>query len=208
MHKKTSTIQLIRAMLNGIDEAMKSYKKWSGGEWLWNAPEYLITVKILENIAKGVDEEEYITLEDNVDYILDIAGAKGRGKYSRNIRKNGRFDIVVWWEDCTPRTIIEVKNDVYGVNKILKDIDRIREVLKRKQKISTIQSAFIAFYINRQYKSGDAKNKIEQKAYKIKDDILTRYKDLQCTLHFRGNDTHNNDNDAWASVVLELKIIK
>ena len=45
------------------------------------APEYLITVKIAENIA-NLDGNKYITLEDNVDYILDVSNAKTKGEIS------------------------------------------------------------------------------------------------------------------------------
>ena len=205
--KKSSSDNIAHAILDGIDESMSSYEIWSGGEWLWNAPEYLMTVKISENIIKRVDEKKYITLEDNVDYILDIAGAKGRGKYSNRIRKNGRFDIVIWWENYTPRTIIEVKNDVFGIYRISNDIDRIRDVLKRKEEVSTIESAFMAFYISRHYKSGDAKRKVELQVRKIKKEIDSRYKDLHCSIYIREKDIYNNDMDAWASVVFELRII-
>ena len=51
MSKSISIKKLAEATLNGIDESMELYKKWSGGEWLCNAPEYLMTVKIAENIA-------------------------------------------------------------------------------------------------------------------------------------------------------------
>ena len=132
MSKAISIDKIIEATLDGIDESMDIYQKWSGGEWLWNAPEYLITVKIAENIA-NLDGNKYITLEDNVDYILDVSNAKGKGQVSDLTRKNGRSDIVLWWAGGRPRAIIEVKNTVFRLDKIAKDIDRIQEILKRKK---------------------------------------------------------------------------
>ena len=125
MSKAISIEKIIEATLDGIDESMNIYQKWSGGEWLWNAPEYLITVKIAENIA-NLDGNKYITLEDNVDYILDVSNAKAKGQISDLARKNGRSDIVLWWADGTPRAIIEVKNAVFRLDKIAQDIDRIQ----------------------------------------------------------------------------------
>ena len=52
MSRAISIETIIESTLDGIDESIKFYQEWSGGEWLWNAPEYFITVKIAENIAK------------------------------------------------------------------------------------------------------------------------------------------------------------
>ena len=108
MSKAISIEKIIEATLDGIDESMNIYQKWSGGEWLWNAPEYLITVKIAENIA-NLDGNKYITLEDNVDYILDVSNAKIKGQISDLARTNGRSDIVLWWAGGTPRAILKQK---------------------------------------------------------------------------------------------------
>ena len=205
MSRAISIDKITESALDGIDESMKLYQKWSGGEWLWNAPEYLITVKVAENIA-NINGNKYITLEDNVDYILDLANAKGQGRISEKIRKNGRSDIVLWWADGTPRAIIEVKNAVYKLDKITHDIDRIRNILKRKKSNSTIQFGLIAFYIDRNYKTGNAKEKVEDKIYKIKEDIVENYKDLTCELSFREKDIFKDDTNAWSSVVFLLKV--
>lgn len=205
MSKEISINNVIKATLNGIDESMKDYQDWSGGEWLWNAPEYLITVKIAENLAK-IKGSKYITLEDNVDYVLNLAGQKNKGAISDKTRANGRSDIVLWWGDGTPRAIIEVKNSVFRLKQIAKDIDRIREVLKKKKKKSTIKFGLIAFYIDRNYKTGEAKKKIEKKIYKIREEILEAYKDLSCDLYSPKKDIYKDDKDAWSSVVFLLKV--
>lgn len=205
MSKAISIDKIIESTLDGIDESMNVYQEWSGGEWLWNAPEYLITVKIAENIAK-TKTKKYITLEDNVDYVLNLSNAKGQGKVSEKTRTNGRSDIVLWWADGTPRAIIEVKNSVFRLDKISHDIERIREVLKRKKSNNTLQFGLIAFYIDREYKSGDAKEKIEKRIYQIYNEIKEQYSDISCELAFREKDIINDNQDAWASVVFLLKI--
>ncbi|NOX15652.1 MAG: hypothetical protein GXP61_06470 [Epsilonproteobacteria bacterium] len=205
MSKAISIDKIIEAILDGIDESMNIYQKWSGGEWLWNAPEYLITVKIAENIA-NLDGNKYITLEDNVDYILDVSNAKGKGQVSDLARTNGRSDIVLWWAGGTPRAIIEVKNAVFRLDKIAQDIDRIQEVLKSKKLDTSLQFGLIAFYIDRGYKNGNAKENIKKRIYKIHSEIKETYPDLSCELVFREKDIINNDNDAWSPVVFLLKV--
>lgn len=191
--------EIIKSTLDGIDESMHVYETWSDGEWLWNAPEYFITVKIAEHISK-LDGRKYITLEDNVETTLNLAKAKGTK--SDVSRKNGRFDIVVWGKNGRPRGIIEVKNNVYRAKKIEKDIERIREVLKRKKSKSTIKFGLIAFYTNRTYKDANAKQQVEDKANKILKEIQEKNSDINFEMFFRGNNIIENDTDAWASVVI------
>lgn len=205
MSKAISIEKIIESTLNGIDESVEVYKKWSGGEWLWNAPEYLITVKIAENIA-NMDGSKYITLEDNVDYILDLSNTKGKGEVSDSARANGRSDIVLWWANGTPRAIIEVKNAVFRLDKIAQDIDRIQEVLKSEKLDTSLQFGLIAFYIDRGYKTGNAKENIEQRIYKIHSEIKQLYPDITCKLAFRPKEIIKNDNDAWSSVVFLLRM--
>ena len=196
MSKAISRENIIEACLDGVENSLKVYRKWSGGEWLWNAPEYLITVKIAESIA-DIKGKKLITLEDNVNYLLDIAGAKGADSLHNDIRGNGRSDIVVWWGDGTPRAIIEVKNAVYGINKIDKDIRRVQSIVNQKKKDSRMQFGIVTFYIDRNYKNGDAKSKIIKTIEKIYKEV----KSDKCDLYYRVHSA-NDDLDAWGSVCL------
>ena len=119
MSKVIEIEKVAKITCKAIVESKKIYEKWSDGEWLWNAPEYLLTIKIAESIREQY-RKNCLTLEDNVDYILDSANAKGRGRVANDIRKNGRSDIVLW-EKRQPKVIIEVKNSVYGYKKIPKE---------------------------------------------------------------------------------------
>ena len=193
---------IIESTLNGIDESMNVYREWSDGEWLWNAPEYLIVVKIAENISK-LYGKKYITLEDNVETILNIA--KAQGSTSNVTRRNGRFDIVIWGEKGRPRVIIEVKNSVYRKAKIEEDIKRIKEVLKRKKSKSTIEFGLIAFYVDRGYKTKNAKRKVEEKMSSLFKEIKEENDDINFEMFFRGNEIIKDDTDAWASVVILMK---
>ena len=150
MSRAISRENIIEACLDGVEKSSDIYRKWSGGEWLWNAPEYLITIKIAEKIA-NIKGKKLITLEDNIDYILDVADAKGADSLSKDIRGDGRSDIIVWWADRTPRAIIEVKNSVYGLDKIVEDIRRVQSILNQKKKDSRMQFGIVTFYIDRKF---------------------------------------------------------
>jgi len=193
---------IIESTLNGIDESMNVYQEWSDGEWLLHAPEYFIVVKIAENISK-LYGKKYITLEDNVETILNIA--KAQGSTSNVTRRNGRFDIVIWGEKGRPRVIIEVKNSVYRKAKIEEDIKRIKEVLKRKKSKSTIEFGLIAFYVDRGYKTKNAKRKVEEKMSSLFKEIKEENDDINFEMFFRGNEIIKDDTDAWASVVILMK---
>ncbi len=200
MPKIVSRNNIIEACLNGIEESFSIYKQWSGGEWLWNAPEYLMTVKIADEISK-ISQNQLVTLEDNLEYLLDVAGANRKGIISEDIRGNGRSDIVLWWGNRTPRAIIEVKNAVYGITKIDKDIRRIKCVLEQEKKYSKIQFGVVTFYIDAASKNGGSELKLIDQINKIYGKIKLQNK---CSLYYRTT-SMNNDLDAYGSVCLVFK---
>ncbi|MGD9623986.1 MAG: hypothetical protein AB7U51_04945 [Arcobacter sp.] len=198
--------ELIDAIQSGIIDSHETYLKWSYDEWLWNAPEYLMTVKIAQKIDE-IDKNKFITLEDNVEKILDIANAKGRGKLPTKIRSNGRFDIVVWWANGHPRAIIEVKNSVYKFANIEEDIIRICKTLNRKSADSKIQYGFIAFYICNAYKN-NAKEKLFNKINKIYEQAkkLILEENLNIEKYIPENYPYSQDDmNSYSSVVLLIK---
>jgi len=200
MSKVVSQDKIIEACLDGIEESFSLYKQWSGGEWLWNAPEYLMTVKIAEEISK-ISQNQLVTLEDNLEYLLDVAGANRKGIIFEDIRGNGRSDIVLWWVNRTPRAIIEVKNSVYGITKIDKDICRIKSVLKQEKRYSKIQFGIVTFYIDAANKNGGAELNLIDKINKIYGKIKLQNK---CSLYYRTT-SMNDDLDAYGSVCLVFK---
>lgn len=61
MSRQISIEDIVEATLSGIKKSQEQYENWSGGSWLWEAPEYLITI----NVAKKMSElagSKYITL--------------------------------------------------------------------------------------------------------------------------------------------------
>jgi hypothetical protein len=166
MMAKISRDEILNACINGIEESFNEYLEWSSNEYLWNAPEYLLTINIAKKLYAIPNKTKFITLEDNVRKTLKNANAKIKGKIENKARADGRSDIIFWWGKGTPRGIIEVKNAVFQKKDIQEDLNRIYAILKKD---SDIEFGITTFYIDRHYDSGDASNKIENR---IKNEFL------------------------------------
>src|SRR3989338_5987693 len=145
MRGQVSIAAIARGAVNGIVKAQRAYKDWSGGEWLWCAPEYFSTVFVAQGISK-LDGSKYVTVEHGANAAIEEAGARGRGKLHHKIRVNGHFDILLWWADETPRAPIEVKCQVTRIEKIKADLLRIEKVIHRNKQDSTFQFGMVVFY--------------------------------------------------------------
>jgi len=161
--------EILEACIKGIRKSFFEYYEWSGGEWLDNAPEYLLTVNIAKELAK-IKKGKYITLEDNVKEILKSAEAKLKGRHSKGVRISGRSDIILWRANGYPRGIIEVKNAISGFTDIEKDVERIKEILKKS---SRLEFGIVTFYISdfSDYGTKYLENKIEKITGQINDYI-------------------------------------
>ena len=155
--------EILNACIEGIKKSEEEYDEYSNGQWLWNAPEYLLTVNIFKKLGE-INKSKFITLEDNVKKILKNAKTKIRGPLKKTIRPDGRSDIILWWGKGTPRGIIEVKKDVWGLTHIQNDINRILNILKKE---SDIELGVLAFYIYGHYKSKNPTSKLEKKIESI-----------------------------------------
>jgi len=198
---------IVDRVIEGIGKAQRDYKKWSGDENLDNAPEYLITVSIAQSIAQLRLDNYFITLEGGVKGTLESCGALGKGRIHRDMRANGKFDIVIWWAGGTPRAVIEVKHNIWFFRRLRIDLQRIGETLKRKSDNSTLQFGILAFYISCEGKDsenaqGNVKRKIHYLYQKSKA-IL----DGDFTVNLReGNDVKRvEDKYAWEAVALVIR---
>ena len=211
MGKRVKMDEIVNCALEAIDKAHKDYHKWSNGEWLWNAPEYFLTVRIAEKIAK-LDKNKFVTMEDNVDYILDEAKAKKSGDIHPDIRADGRFDIVLWWASCEPRAIIEVKNGVNAYIKIQEDISRVSRTIKDAPIGSKIQFGLIAFYTSHQYKKGYAIERLDEQIHKIfnsaKDGVGEIGKELKLEGYWQDMIKCDDNINAYSPVVFLIKQTK
>ncbi|HAW51246.1 MAG TPA: hypothetical protein DCX54_02795 [Flavobacteriales bacterium] len=121
LNKPKSEIQ--KACLNGVESAYRKYFEFSGGQSLWYAPESFIQAEIATFLAKVCP---YVTLEDGVRDLLQNSNATLKGKPPRK----GRIDIITWWENGTPRKLIEVKK-AYCKDAIKEDAKRLRQMIGR-----------------------------------------------------------------------------
>lgn len=67
---------IVDKTLKGIARAQDDYETWTGGSWLWEAPEYLVTSYIAREIATVEGYTYYLTLESGVKDALDFAGGR------------------------------------------------------------------------------------------------------------------------------------
>ncbi len=209
MSAAISKESIINAVLSGYVLAQKKYEKMSDGYWLWEAPEYFVTTLIAEKLW-NLEGSKYITLEHDATDILEEAGAKGRGKVSNAIRKDGRVDILLWWASKKPRVIIEVKNK-HSMVQYSKDIKRIKAFLERKSDESSLQFGVFSFYESAtEDNKKDAKQKIIDRIDKVRkktEKILgDKFKSKLYTtkMHKESEDLKYH---AWqvACIVIELK---
>ena len=174
--------KVIQKVLDGIDQAEKDYVKWSNGLGLEYAPEYFITVWISRKIRGIQSHDLWITLENSIRNALEEAKGTKRGRPSSRLQLTGRYDIVVWRKNNTPRYVIEVKHRVTGYNQTLQsDVSRICEAFSNSK--LKMQAGFLAFYTYgwaREYRDGTVKEAItivEQRVDNIynaiKDDSVT-----------------------------------
>lgn len=176
MSRATRKDDAAKSIIKGIEDAQTEYVKWSGGDWIWDAPEYLITTCIAKRLARS----NYVTLESNVTRMLREAGAVHCGAPSKKLRKNGRFDIVLWRKNGAPRAAIEVKNRVWRFRQIEGDIERLIELVAKKQiTSSTFQFGAVAFYTcateNNRTKAGDQLKNLDTNLFKQFSSLVVKH---------------------------------
>ncbi len=159
---------ILDAILSGFSEARQNYEEWSGGFWLWQAPEYLISSTVAGSISK-LNGPKYITLEHGSTSTLEDAGARGRGRLPKDIREKGKVDILLWWGTDTPRGIIEIKNQIYSLQQYENDIKRIGKFLNRNIHESSLQFGVLAFY------ESAMTGKRKKATYKVRDKVKSVY---------------------------------
>lgn len=204
MSKQISIDEIVKATLAGIKKSQKQYEAWSGGSWLWEAPEYLITVNVANKIYDLVGPK-YITLENNAKSTISDAGCLGKGRLPRDLRERGKVDLLLWWGNNKPRAVIEIKNFIYDKNQYEKDIKRIKELLKRKPSESSLQFGILGFCDSADNGSQkSAKEKINDKIKTIKNnlkDILDE--DFQTSI--KSTRIYEIEDSAWCASCILIK---
>lgn len=194
---------VVSSSLKGVVAAQKAYEAWSD-EWLWAAPEYFTTVFVAKELGK-LPSSKYVTLENSATAAIESAGAKGRGKLHSKMRANGRFDILLWWSNGTPRAPIEVKCQVLEFKKIQADVSRISTVINRKKEQSTIGFGLVVFYSScTEDKIFSAKEKLEKSLANILDCAKELVGDC-CHVAIEKTKIYVSGDSAWSGAALIIR---
>lgn len=196
---------VVNAILSGFENSQNTYQEWSGGSWLWEAPEYLICSTVAKHIAE-IEGAKFITLENGSTRTLEDAGARGRGRLSKDIREKGKVDILLWWGDGSPRAVIEIKNQIYSSAQYESDIKRICGFLNRNGHESSLQFGAFAFYesaFSGTRKS--AKEKVDGKIERIFDKVNSIFPNqFDLSLH-KSAIYEEIKNNAWGAACILIK---
>ena len=196
-------------IIDGIHQAANDYPVWSNGEDLLYAPEYMLSTSIARKIRGIKKHNLWVTLEHSIrDTIREARGMK-QGRPSKRLQLGGRYDIVIWRKNNSPRCVIEVKHRVTGYNSLIKsDVERICTAMLNPS--IKLQSGFLAFYTaswGKHYKNGDTKpalNVLEERTAtlfeEIKEDPVTNK--LKVSQISRG--LSKEDDFASAAVVIRF----
>jgi hypothetical protein len=137
--------------------------------------------------------------------MLEDADAKALGAPKKALRKNGRFDVVVWWgEGYQPRAVIEVKNHVWSYANISKDVERIESVLQRNKENSSFQFGLIACYASavdngRSHASAQLERNTKTLLSRIKDNVSDSTK-----IAMTQGQIYSIQNSAWVATCFVL----
>ena len=196
---------VVTQTLAGISEAHKHYADWTGGYSLWQAPEYLLTSYIANHVSAIDVRPFYLNLENNVAEGINEAGGLGTAELREDLRP-GRFDILLWWANGTPRAIIEVKNRVIGFSNIEADISRICAALSPS---NALRCGFIAYYTSHskpKSKHKSAKDRLIERVHDVaaKAKKFTNQNNRQFR-RYRGKvKVVGNGRYAWTAEVLKI----
>jgi hypothetical protein len=203
MSAQVSMTKIVSGALAGVVKAQKNYVQWSGGDWLWNASEYMTTVFVAQEIAK-LEGTKYVTLEHGVKSAMADAGAIGQGKLHKKIKVGGRFDILLWWADETPRAPIEVKCQVASIEKIKADLQRIEKVVLRKKTDSSFQFGMMVFYTScNDNKQFSAKEILDKRLLNIEADCKQLIE--SCSVKMSRSKIYTDGVSAWVASAIVLK---
>ena len=197
--------EVIRNTLAGIAKAHADYERWTGGDWLFYAPEYLLTTYIAQEIATHRDHGYYLSLEHNARHAIREAGGLRAGRPRQDLRLGGRFDILLWWAKGTPRAIIEVKKHVSAFEHIEEDVSRICSVLKQKKDIRQgIRQGLVAYYTSHDSDSKKLEKFLLRRLEGIETGTREYVEDRELSLKHHRAEINIVDDSGWVAAVLEI----
>lgn len=193
--------KIVSNTLAGIAKAHKDYERWTGGYWLWDAPEYLITTYIARQLTTYRGHAYYVTLENSVRDAINDAGGFRRGRPRRDLRLQGRCDILLWWAKDTPRAIIEVKKQISDFKHISDDVARICSNLDNNNDIHT---GLMAYYTSHRSKPDTAAKVISERQERIESGTRNYVKQRGMKLRHYPGRIQVVDDSAWVPGVLKI----
>nr|WP_024307799.1 hypothetical protein [Pseudomonas sp. P818] len=192
------------AIIGGIEKAQKDYERMSGGEWLWAAAEYVLTTYIARELD-ALPGAKFVTVESHGQSAITDAGATVPGPKPRKARLRGRFDVLLWWANSTPRAVIEVKNQPRGQSGWFHDIERITSVLGIGRDSTSMQFGAFAYYYSAvdgsQY---SAEEKVLRKLERVKH-LVSEKTAGKFRLRQFSSDIYQDGDSAWTAACLLLQ---
>ncbi|WP_421705334.1 hypothetical protein [Alloalcanivorax xenomutans] len=206
MPKQVPRKAIVDAVVLGISNAQYDYEKLSGGDWVWMAAEYWITTYVAKEIEK-IPGKKLVTIESSVKKTIKDAGGSRVGRPAGAARLGGRFDLVLWYASGYPRAVIEIKSQS-SIDAVLKDVDRIQSVLKRRSSLSTLKFGIIGYYFSSRplkTKSGKEKvtSQIEALIREVKGRVYTGTKVVPTISSIQVEES----GDAWAACAILIVVV-
>lgn len=150
MALKVCAILRKEAIISGMERAycdhycyVRNSKHYGGKRSAWNAPEYMFTIYIAQEIRK-LANPPYVDIEDSVEGSIRDAGGPGSGNIASDARFGGKFDITLSRRNHIPHSILEVKRITSVGDKTKSDITRICRTLNRN---NLIRCGFLALFV-------------------------------------------------------------
>ena len=191
---------VIRATLRAIGSAQDAYERMSG-TWLQDGAEYFATTYIAQAVF-NIPAVRSVTLEHNVSDAIRRAGGDMRGPPSKDINRNGKFDLTVS-NTVGPRGLIEVKTRIY-YRYITQDVRELCRALRRGK---DLRWGLLAYYTSK--KLGDGTPHDARKRVRRQTEEVMRRAGLavtsDCTVERHTSPVHANSGGAWTAEVLEIR---
>lgn len=192
--------EVITNILKGVAKAQRDYVRWSG-YWLCDAPEYFLTTYIAREISSYTQHGYSVTLEDSVRAAIADAGGMSQGRPRNDLRPDGRFDILLWWANGTPRTVIEVKRQVSQFRRIRSDVARICSVLDRA---GTIRNGLVVYCSAIEGEPDELKGSLSDRLAAIEAEARNYVEHRGMNMDSYRRKTTVVQDSAWAAEVLNI----
>lgn len=182
---------IVQATIKGIEKGQRTYEKISGGDWVWDAAEYWLTVNVAMSVAHTVGHG-LVTVEHKSNDAFEQSG-RHPGRPIQNVQ-NKKLDVLIWFKNGVPRAPIEIKS-TNRKGLIVKDVERVRNILSQ----SNMKFGVVAYYCSRGHVDKTAKESVKEYAQNVKEvcqGVGKSKKHNYKISSFRSN-IHGNDRNAW-----------